>query len=126
MAISAVTQLGPVVTVPVVAGAGATAVCADLGARTIRGEIDVIEGMGIDPVHRLVVPRVIAATLMSTLLNGLVIIVGLVGCYRGLTARGGPIGLGRAVNETVVLSVVALFAVDAVLTGIGVRFGTRD
>ena len=35
-AIGAVTQLGPIVTVLVVAGAGATAICADLGARTIR------------------------------------------------------------------------------------------
>ena len=32
----AMAQLGPIVTVLVVAGAGATAICADLGARTIR------------------------------------------------------------------------------------------
>ena len=36
----------------------------------------------------------------------------------------GPSGVGTAVNETLVLSVVALFAVDVVLTAIGVRFGT--
>jgi phospholipid/cholesterol/gamma-HCH transport system permease protein len=170
-ALGAVTQLGPVVTVLVVAGAASTAICADLGARTIRGEIDVIEALGIDPIYRLVVPRVVASTLMSTLLNGLVITVGLVGgylfgvylqnvsgpdylatlttitglpevaismikalafglvagligCYRGLTTRGGPTGLGTAVNETVVLCVIALFAINVLLTGIGVRFGT--
>jgi phospholipid/cholesterol/gamma-HCH transport system permease protein len=39
-AFGTITQLGPVVTVLVVAGAGATAICADLGARTIREEID--------------------------------------------------------------------------------------
>ncbi|WP_196763061.1 ABC transporter permease, partial [Mycobacterium avium] len=33
-ALGAVTQLGPLVTVLVVAGAGSTAICADLGART--------------------------------------------------------------------------------------------
>jgi phospholipid/cholesterol/gamma-HCH transport system permease protein len=117
------------------------------------------------------VPRVIAATLVSTLLNGLVITVGLVGgylfgvylqnvsggaylatlttitglpevivatvkatsfglvagligCYRGLTVRGGSKGLGTAVNETVVLCVIALFAINVVLTTIGVRYGT--
>jgi len=170
-AIGAVTQLGPLTTVLVVAGAGSTAICADLGARTIREEIDALEVLGIDPIHRMVVPRVIAATVVATLLNGLVItvglvggylfgvylqnvsggaylatlttvtgmpevvistikaaifglIAGLVGCYRGLTVRGGAKGLGTAVNETVVLCVVALYAVNVILTTIGVRFGT--
>jgi phospholipid/cholesterol/gamma-HCH transport system permease protein len=170
-AIGAVTQLGPLTTVLVVAGAGSTAICADLGARTIREEIDAMEVLGIDPIHRLVVPRVVAATLVATLLNGLVItvglvggyifgvylqnvsggaylssltlltglpevliatvkaatfglIAGLVGCYRGLTVGGGSKGLGTAVNETVVLCVVALYAVNVILTTIGVRFGT--
>ena len=52
------------------------------------------------------------------------LIAGLVGCFRGLTVRGGSKGLGTAVNETVVLCVVALYAVNVVLTTIGVRFGT--
>lgn len=170
-ALGAVTQLGPLTTVLVVAGTGSTAICADLGARTIREEIDAFEVMGIDPIHRLVVPRVLAATFVASLLNSLVIIVGLVGsflfsvylqhvsggaflstltlvtglpevviaaikavsfgliaglvgCYRGLTVSGGAKGVGTAVNETVVLCVIALFAVNVVLTTIGVRFGT--
>ncbi len=52
------------------------------------------------------------------------LIAGLVGCYRGLTVAGGAKGVGTAVNETLVLCVVALFAVNVVLTTIGVRFGT--
>jgi len=170
-AIGAVTQLGPLVTVLVVAGAGSTAICADLGARTIREEIDALEVLGIDPIHRLVVPRVVASTFVALLLNGAVItiglvggfifgvylqnvsagayvstltlitglpevlisvvkatvfglIAGLVGCYRGLTVSGGAKGVGTAVNETLVLCVIALFAVNVVLTTIGVRFGT--
>lgn len=55
-AFGTITQLGPVVTVLVVAGAGATAICADLGARTIREEIDAMRVLGIDPIQRLVVP----------------------------------------------------------------------
>jgi phospholipid/cholesterol/gamma-HCH transport system permease protein len=46
-AFGTITQLGPVVTVPVVAGAGATAICADLGARTIREEIDAMRVLGL-------------------------------------------------------------------------------
>jgi phospholipid/cholesterol/gamma-HCH transport system permease protein len=170
-ALGAVTQLGPLTTVLVIAGAASTAICADLGARTIREEIDAMEVLGIDPIHRLVLPRVLAATFVATLLNSLVItvglvggylfgvylqnvsgggylatlttitglpevviatikaaafgmIAGLVGCYRGLTVGGGAKGLGSAVNQTVVLCVVALFSVNLVLTTIGVRFGT--
>jgi phospholipid/cholesterol/gamma-HCH transport system permease protein len=170
-ALASVTQLGPLVTVLVVAGAGSTAICADLGARTIREEIDALEVLGIDPIHRLVLPRVAASTFVAFLLNGAVIIIGLVGsfifgvflqnlsagaylqtltlvtglpevmisvakalafgliaglvgCYRGLTVGGGAKGVGIAVNETLVLCVVALFAVNVIFTTIGVRFGT--
>jgi phospholipid/cholesterol/gamma-HCH transport system permease protein len=169
--LAAVTQLGPLVTVLVVAGAGSTAICADLGARTIREEIDALEVLGIDPIRRLVVPRVVASTCVAVLLNGAVItvglvggfifgvliqnvsagayattltlftglpeviisiikaaafglIAGLVGCYRGLTVSGGAKGVGTAVNETLVLCIIALFAVNVILTTIGVRFGT--
>ena len=56
--IASVQQIGPFVTVVVVAGAGGTAICADLGARTIREEIDAMRVLGIDPIQRLVVPRI--------------------------------------------------------------------
>ena len=61
----AMAQLGPIVTVLVVAGAGATAMCADLGARTIREELDALRVMGINPIQALVVPRVLAAGLVA-------------------------------------------------------------
>ena len=80
-ALAAVTQIGPLVTVLVVAGAGATAMCADLGARTIREELDAMRVLGIDPVQALVVPRVIAATLVAFLLASVVTLVGLVGAF---------------------------------------------
>ena len=80
-ALGIVTQTGPVVTVLVVAGAAATAMCADLGARTIREELDALRVLGIDPVQALVVPRVIAATIVALLLNGCVTIFGLTGGF---------------------------------------------
>lgn len=76
-ALGTITQIGPIVTVLIVAGAGATAICADLGARTIREEIDAMKVLGINPVHRLVVvPRVIASTGVALLLNSLVCTIG--------------------------------------------------
>ena len=80
-AFCAVTQVGPIVTVLIVACAGATAMCADLGSRTIREEIDAMEVLGINPVQRLVTPRMLAAGLVALLLNSLVVIIGIVGGY---------------------------------------------
>ena len=80
-AFGAVTQIGPLVTVLIVAGAGATAMCADLGSRTIREEIDAMEVLGINPVQRLVTPRMLASGLVALLLNSLVCIIGITGGY---------------------------------------------
>ncbi|MDT5144025.1 MAG: phospholipid/cholesterol/gamma-HCH transport system permease protein [Mycobacterium sp.] len=80
-ALGTVTQIGPIVTVLVIAGAGATAMCADLGSRTIREEIDAMRVLGIDPIQALVVPRVLAATLVSLMLASLVTMVGIVGGF---------------------------------------------
>lgn len=80
-AFGAVTQVGPLVTVLIVAGAGATAMCADLGSRTIREEIDALEVLGINPVQRLVTPRMLASGLVALLLNSLVCIIGILGGY---------------------------------------------
>lgn len=167
-AYGAVTQVGPVVTVLVVAGAGATAMCADLGARTIREELDALRVMGVNPIQALVVPRVLAATVVATLLSSLVILVGLIGsfffsvffqhvtpgsfvagltvithavdvvislikstlfgmaagliaCYKGTSVTGGPAGVGNAVNETVVYTFMALFAINIMATAVGVK-----
>lgn len=51
-------------------------------------------------------------------------IAGLAGCFRALTVSDGAKAAGAAVNETLVLAFVALFALDVVLTSIGARFGT--
>jgi phospholipid/cholesterol/gamma-HCH transport system permease protein len=167
-AFATLTQVGPIVTVLVVAGAGATAMCADLGARTIREELDALRVMGVNPIRALVVPRVLAATLVAVLLSSWVITVGLVGgfffsvyiqhvtpgayvagmtvltgmpdlvvalvkaalfglaagliaCYKGVSVKGGPAGVGDAVNETVVYTFVALFAINIIATAVGVK-----
>jgi phospholipid/cholesterol/gamma-HCH transport system permease protein len=74
-------QLGPIVTVLVVAGAGATAICADLGARTIREELDALRVLGINPIQSLVVPRVLASCLVAVLLSAIVSLATLLGSF---------------------------------------------
>lgn len=80
-AYATVTQIGPVVTTLVVAGAGATAICADLGARKIREELDAMEVLGISVIDRLVAPRVLASMFVALLLNAVVIVIGILGGY---------------------------------------------
>lgn len=79
--LAVVQQAAPIVTTLVIAGAGGAAICADLGSRTIRDEIDATRVMGVDPVQQLVVPRVLACVIAAVLLNGLVSVVGVLGGY---------------------------------------------
>lgn len=79
--VSILREGAPLATALLLAGAGGSAICADFGSRKIREEIDALEVLGIDVVQRLVVPRVIAAMLVSVLLTGLVMGVGITGGY---------------------------------------------
>ncbi|MFQ6331560.1 MlaE family ABC transporter permease [Nocardia sp. CWNU-33] len=74
-------QGAPIATGLLLGGAGASAIAADLGARTVREEIDALRTMGINPAHRLVIPRVSAMLLVAPLLNILIIFVGIVAGY---------------------------------------------
>lgn len=71
----------PIATALLLAGAGGSAICADFGSRKIREEIDALEVLGINVIHRLVLPRVVAAMVVATLLTGLVMGVGIGGGY---------------------------------------------
>ncbi|WP_203337267.1 MlaE family ABC transporter permease [Nocardioides limicola] len=79
--LAVVRNAGPIATALLVAGAGGSAIAADLGARKIREELDAMMVLGIDPIQRLVVPRVLACMLVAVFLNGLVSVVGVAGGY---------------------------------------------
>jgi phospholipid/cholesterol/gamma-HCH transport system permease protein len=164
-AVGTVREAAPVIVAIVLAGAGGSAVCADLGARTIRDEIAAMQVMGLDEVERLVAPRVLAMVVVSFFLNGIVAMAGIVSgyladvtvlhgtaggfldsfttfaqpadiiesmikavifgvlasavaSYKGLNVKKGPAGVGEAVNQSVVVTGVALFVVNLILTEI--------
>jgi len=79
--LAVVREAGPIATALLVAGAAGSAIAADLGARRIREELDAMMVLGIDPIQRLVVPRVLACMLVAVALNGLVSVVGVAGGY---------------------------------------------
>lgn len=70
--LAVVRQASPLITALMLSGVAGSAICADLGARRIREEIDAMEVMGLPVVERLVVPRAIALIVVSVLLNGVV------------------------------------------------------
>ncbi|MCT7293684.1 ABC transporter permease (plasmid) [Rhodococcus pyridinivorans] len=74
-------QGAPMATGFLLGGAGAAAIAADLGARTIREEIDALRTLGIDPVRRLVVPRFVAMVVVAPMLNVLIMAVGILSGY---------------------------------------------
>ena len=79
--LAVVREAGPIATSLLIAGAAGSAIAADLGARKIREELDAMMVLGIDPIQRLVVPRVLACMLVAVFLNGLVSVVGVCGGY---------------------------------------------
>ena len=76
-----VAQAAPLIVALMMAGVGGSAICADLGARTIREEVEAMEVMGLPAVERLVVPRLLAAVAVTMLLACLVMAVGITASF---------------------------------------------
>nr|WP_245998675.1 ABC transporter permease [Nocardia pseudobrasiliensis] len=170
--VGVVRQGAPLVAALLLGGAAGAAIAADLGSRTVREEIDALRVMGIDPVRRLLVPRLAAMVLVAPLLCVVIVFMGLATGYvinvavqqgtaggylssiaafvtvpdlvaalaksalfgfvvvvlagqRGLAATAGPKGVAESVNASVVLGVVATFALNLVLTQALSIFGER-
>jgi phospholipid/cholesterol/gamma-HCH transport system permease protein len=163
MVLAIVREAAPVATALLIAGAGGSAMTADLGSRKIRDEIAALEVMAVNPVHRLVTARLWAASVVGMLLVSLVSVAGLTGgyvfnvlvqhvtagayfsgftqlvqlpdlwqslakafvfgfiaamvaCYKGLYAKGGPKGVGDAVNQAVVVTFILIFFANFIMT----------
>jgi phospholipid/cholesterol/gamma-HCH transport system permease protein len=156
-------ELAPVLASVVVTARAGSTMASELGNMRVSEQIDAITTMGVSPEQYLVVPRVIATTLMMPLLatcfavsgqlgayvvaviwqgidpgiffdkikqfldvhdlwmmvvKSLVfgLVVSTVCCKKGFFASGGARGVGEATAKAVVASIVAIFAVDYVLT----------
>ena len=79
LVLAVVREQAPIATALLIAGAGGSAMTADIGARKIRDELDAMQVMSINPIQRLVMPRVLAATLIAVLLDAVVSAAGLAG-----------------------------------------------
>ena len=85
-----VRELGPLMTAIVLAGRSASAFAAEIGTMKINEEIDALSIMGLEPVRFLILPRVIASTLMTPLLTVFAILVGILGGAVVILSMGHP------------------------------------
>ncbi len=96
-------QGAPLVTSLMIAGAVGSAICSDLGARTVREEIDALKVMGISPIQRLVAPRVLAALVVAVLLTVIVAMTAMTTAYV-MNVGGGSISSGAYLDSFVSFS----------------------
>ena len=123
MVLAIVREAAPVATALLIAGAGGSAMTADIGSRKIRDEISAMEVMAVNPIGRLVTPRLLTQLvqlpdLWQSLAKAWVFgfIAAMVSCYKGLYCKGGPKGVGDAVNQGVVITFIFIFFVNFIMT----------
>ncbi len=74
-------ELGPVMCGFIVTGRAGAAMAAEIGTMRVNEQIDAMEAMGVDPVSYLVVPRVVASTIMMPILATIFLFLGVIGSY---------------------------------------------
>lgn len=67
--ISLVKELGPVLAATMLAGRVGSAIAAELGTMRVTEQIDALKGLGVNPIHYLVVPRFLACFFLIPLLT---------------------------------------------------------
>jgi phospholipid/cholesterol/gamma-HCH transport system permease protein len=72
-------ELGVLMTAIMVAGRSGSAFAAQLGTMKLTEEIDAMRTIGVSPIEALVIPRLLAATIMMPLLGFFAIILAMVG-----------------------------------------------
>ncbi|MDA3949441.1 MAG: ABC transporter permease [Spirochaeta sp.] len=103
-------ELAPVITALMLIAKNGSAMTAEIGTMRVTEQIDAMETMSVDPIHYLVLPRVVASILAFPVLTALANIVGLAGSYvvaiylRGVDPGAFLDQLYRTVDPTDVIS----------------------
>lgn len=64
VSVGMVTELGPVLTGLMVAGRNASGMASELGSMVVTEQIDAMRALGVDPIRKLVTPRIFACITM--------------------------------------------------------------
>lgn len=118
MVVTVVQLMGPLLTALAVIGRSGTAITAELATNTVLGEIRALEGMGIDPFHYLVLPRLAGVTISVSVLIVLFDVVALLSGF--LATSVNQASGGRYLTNVL----AALDTGDVILTAAkGILFG---
>ena len=77
--ISMCREMGPFITAIILAATVGSAMAAEIGTMSVSEEITALEVMSIDPIHFLVLPRIIGLSIMCVILTAFVDLVGIIG-----------------------------------------------
>jgi len=88
VAISIIREMGPVITALICAGKIGSSMGAELGSMRVTEQIDAMEVSSINPVKFLIVPRILAATLMIPILTLYADALGIFGSWAGANIKG--------------------------------------
>lgn len=88
VAISVIREMGPVITALICAGKIGSGLGAELGSMRVTEQIDAMEVSSTNPIRFLVVPKVLAATLMIPLLTIYADALGIFGSWIGANIKG--------------------------------------
>src|SRR6516165_4463372 len=79
VSLSMIRELGPVLTGIMVSGRNASSMASELGSMVVTEQIDAMRALGVDPMRKLVTPRVAATVTMLFFLTVLSDAVGTMG-----------------------------------------------
>lgn len=88
VAISIIREMGPVITALICAGKVGSGIGAELGSMRVTEQIDAMEVSSTNPVRFLIVPRVLATTLMIPLLTLYADALGVLGSWIASNIKG--------------------------------------
>ena len=79
-------ELGPVLTALMVIGRVGSSMAAEIGTMRVTEQIDALEVLAVNPVHYLIVPRVLASVIMMPMLTTVFEAIGALGSW-GVTTK---------------------------------------
>jgi len=74
-------ELAPVLTALMLAGRSGAGIATELGTMRITEQIDALESMAVNPVQYLILPRLVAGTLVTPMLTLLFFLISMAGAY---------------------------------------------
>jgi phospholipid/cholesterol/gamma-HCH transport system permease protein len=109
-------ELGPVLTALMVGGRVGAGITAEIGSMQVTEQVDAIRSMGADPVQKLVLPRVVAATVALPVLT---VFANLLGVLGGLAISSAQFHISPSFYLETIFNAVT---VDDVLSGLAKTF----